>query len=153
MRIVAALMLAAAAACSAQTPEGVWRMQPQGAVFAVRAGQAPGVFELVLLDSPDFTLPSDAVMGTMRTTATPWVYDAAISSRPGLPDSPTRNFIVEVEPEEGRLKMKPYRGRRSLSIRRWAGYLFRLSVDYPNRPDDHDGAVRLSPNPGNIVYL
>lgn len=108
---------------------------------------------MVLIDSDDYTTITGATMGTMEPTATPWVYDAAIYTTPGARDSRTEHCIIKIDPEAGRLTMQPYRRNQRLSIRRWAGYLFRLTVDSPNRPDDYDGAVRLSPGPGNIVIL
>lgn len=137
----------------ATPPEGIWRMLPEGAVFAVRPAPAAGCYELVVLDSPDYTVAPGTPMGTMSPTATPWVYDAALSGAPGRAGSAVRNFMVEVDPEGGRLKMRSYSGSHRLSVRRWAGYLFRLSVDPPNRPDSDDGAVRLAPQPGEIVFL
>lgn len=134
-------------------PLGIWQMHPGGAVFAIEAGADADHFDFVVLDSPDYSVGAPCLMGTMEATATPWVYDAAIMSTPGRSGSAVRHFMVEVRPESGRLTFRPYRAGHRLSLLRWAGYLFRVTVVAPNRPTDHDGAVRLSPAPGNIVEL
>lgn len=137
------------APADATVPEGVWQMLPDGAVFAIKPGRSAGTYDLVVLDSPDYTVAAGTLMGTMQPTSTAWVYDASLKNASGS----TRNFMVEVDPEGGRLKMKPYHSSHRLSLRRWAGYLFRLSVDAPDRPDTYDGAVRMAPQPGEVVFL
>lgn len=138
---------------SAPAPLGIWQMHPGGAVFAIREGADADHFDLEVLDTPDYTVATPCLMGSMEATATPWVYDAAVMASPGRSGSAVRHFMVKVQPEAGRLSFSPYRASHRLSLVRWAGYLFRVTIVAPDRPTGNDGAVRLSPSPGNIVEL
>lgn len=142
-----------AADASAMAPEGVWRMQPGGALFRVEAGTSAGRYEVFVVESPDFSVAPGARMGSMTAMASAGVYDAEFAENPGAAGSRTHHFIIEVDDEAGRMSMRPYRARAGVSFRRWLSYLFRVGIVDSDRPDGHDGAVRISPSPSGPVVL
>ncbi len=152
--VLLATAVAVTAAGNGDPRAGTWRMQPGGAIFTVTAGPAAGTYTLTIVDSPDYNVAPGALMGTLTATATAGVYDAELLREPGDRHSRKLNFIVEFDGENERMTMRHYRAESHLSLRRWLGYLFRLSVDRQNRPEGFDGAVRLKPLPaGDITIL
>lgn len=135
--------------------EGVWRFVPDGAVFAIvrEPGAFSGRFRVVVLDSPDMSIPPGTEVGSAARTAVPGKYDVRLHLRPagsrrlmaGFSDPST--FIMEVDPS-GRLTLTGYRRGKRVKINRWLPYFFRLRVeDVDTRPQGLDGAVRLAPDP------
>lgn len=152
MRLRACALLLALAAMGAGAQElradfsdpvaGVWRMTPGDALFEISHANAEGRYTLSIVDSPDYTVAPGAEMGFMVATATPYVYDATLCERPGS-QMRRHSFFIEIDPEAGRLIMRPYRATAKISFRRWLPYLFRVTIERSNRPEGHDGAVRV----------
>lgn len=160
----AAILALAASAGAGEPPErlqggscsapcgGVWRMMPGGAVFSVKDAGRQDTYTMRLLDSPDFTAPAGATIGTLRATARPATYDAEIYSKPGSGRS-AHHFIVEVDERLGRMYMRAYDPHGRISLRRWIPYFFRAGYREGEHPDELDGAVRIAPRPAGPVIL
>ncbi|MDE6854337.1 MAG: hypothetical protein K2J38_04695 [Muribaculaceae bacterium] len=134
------------------TPEGMWRMGADGAVFSVvREPGRQGVYSLTLISSPDLSIPCGTPFGTMTATGKPFTYDASLSrSLSGkvrkLSRRSYRDFIVEYAPESGLLTFTAYHRGRTLNVVRLLPYLFRFSIkESDTRPRGIDAARRISP--------
>ena len=132
--------------------EGVWLMSGDGALLAIerRAGSLD-VYDVVLLDSPDFTVMPGTQLGLLRQTARAGVYDVSLRTAPGLrsdyKDKLGRghDYVLELG-EDGRFTLSGYHRGKRISLRRWLPYLFRVSVvENSTRPEGLDGAVRVFP--------
>ena len=145
--------VSAAAPC-----EGVWRMQPAGALFALRSlGGRNGALEMTILFSESYGVYPYTVVGTLAPAAENGVFDAALSVDPAKGESRHNDhkFVVKYDPRSGRLSFAPYRSSWRVNLNRLLPYLFRFSITRENtRPSDLDGAVRIAPgNAGSIVNL
>ncbi len=143
--------------------EGLWSMSPAGggALFSIIAAPGrPGVFEMRILESPDWRVAENTLCGEVRAAARPGVYDCRMAADPSkssfAPALSTHTATIELASDGARLIIRPYRRRHRISLRRWLPYFFRISIHEENtRPDDLDGAVRLYPpipgaNPVNL---
>ncbi|MDE6277917.1 MAG: hypothetical protein K2M06_07400 [Muribaculaceae bacterium] len=132
--------------------EGIWQMNPTGgaAVFALTGAPGrPGIFELRLIDGPDWRIPEGTICGEVYAAAKPGVYDCRMSSSPGS-DAPSKfgAYTATLELADGgrRLVFKPYSKRGRVSLHRWVPYFFRVTIERTNlRPDELEGAVRVWP--------
>lgn len=133
--------------------EGLWRMSPAGggALFSILAAPGrQGVFEMRLLEAPDWRVPENALCGELRAASRRGVYDCRMAADPSK-QSFGRTFsdhtaTMELAADGSRLIVRPYSRKRRISLRRWLPYFFRISVYEENtRPDDLDGAVRVYP--------
>lgn len=129
---------------------GVWRSQPGQALFEIRATARQGEFDIIILDSPDYTVAPGANAGILRATGTPGRYDAAFNiGRPAM-DGQQRgganrfDAVVTISPE-GQMQIEPYRRRPRLNLWRFLPYMFRNPVEGPEHASDLGGAVRISP--------
>lgn len=140
--------------------EGVWRMTPGGAVFALDAvpGRA-GTYDMRMIFSPDLTIAPDTYFGTMTATADPAVYDASLLLDPsGTKGAKSmrrrRSFTVEFNTDANRMVFKPYSDKWTVNFNRILPYLFRFSVRRENtRPKGLDGAVRIAPDTDSPVGI
>lgn len=133
---------------------GIWRMgQEDGnaVICILPSAESDEKFNIFLLDSPDWTIPSGALCGEIKATADPSVFDCRMrefSDSRTLAEALSTNTTATVILTElnRRMTFKPYRRSKRISLRRWLPYLFRVSViEDSNRPDGLDGAVRLYP--------
>lgn len=138
--------------------EGIWQMNAVGggALFSVIASPGrPGVFELRLLEAPDWRVEPGALCGEVRAASRPGVYDCRMAASPGA-EKPLGlgkyTATLELDAADGRLIFKPYSTTRRVSLRRWIPYFFRIVVHEENtRPRDLEGAVRVyPPAPGSM---
>lgn len=131
----------------------VWQMTAGGAIVRLQnAPDASGNMDVIILDSPDFALAPGTCVGKLKRTVQPNVYDLALADRvhkgkKGAAGTMRSTFTAEFTPE-GRMLLKPYKKSWSVNVFRLLPYLFRVSVHRTDtRPDNLDGAVRLSPSP------
>lgn len=128
---------------------GVWQMRPSGAVFEVRPTARSGEYTLIMIDSPDYTVPAGICFGTLTAGAEANVYDASLLRKPqgdsAWHTGRSKSFVVRIDPAAGRMTMKEYRRHAGLTLYRWASYLFRMGVSRASRPEGVDGAVRIAP--------
>lgn len=128
--------------------EGIYEMPGDGAVFAiVAAAGSTGRWDLIVVDSPDFSVEPGTQFGYAVAGASPDVFDAKLYSglRAGR-KSKSHNFALRLG-KDGRLSFEAYRNSRRVSFWRWIPYLFRVTVvEENNRPKGLDGAVRLYPS-------
>lgn len=146
MRAVLSFLLLTIALCTgaANGVEGSWRMTSGSAEFKiVPSGSTPGSYDIVLLYSHDMSAPTGAIIGEMRTTATPGRYVASFASNPARPGSKRRNLVATLN-YNGSLSFEPFRKGKRVSLWRWIPYLFRVTVIQESKqPADIEGAVRL----------
>ncbi|MCM1068133.1 MAG: hypothetical protein NC418_11230 [Muribaculaceae bacterium] len=140
-------------ASASHIPAGVWQIGGGGAVFAIEPVAATGIYELRIVDSPDYTLPQGHIFGTMTHTGTGGTYDVSLAMKPrakshsGIPGRRT-DYIFTFDPTLCKLTMRHYRKGWSLNVLRALPYLFRISVsEHNSRPAAIDGAVRIAPPP------
>ncbi len=133
--------------------EGLWQMSATGggAVFELCACPGvPGVFELRMIESPDWRIPEGTVCGTVKAASRPGVYECVMSAAPGARrKSLTGDYTATLELDETgqRLVFKPYSRHRRVSLHRWLPYFFRVTLERENpRPSDLEGAVRIGPD-------
>lgn len=134
--------------------EGIWQMADGGAIFRLRpkAG-TPGVLEMLIIDAPDYTIPSGMVTGEFTPTAVAGRYDVSMLRTDGKGRLKTkaglkRSFSADIDVQTGTMALTPYDKGLSVNLFRLIPYLFRVSVtSKDSRPAKLDGAVRLSPNP------
>lgn len=144
---------------SATAPcEGVWRMQPAGALFALRPlGGRNGAMEMTILFSERYAVLPYTVAGTLVPAAESGVFDASLAVDPakGASRQNEHKFVIKYDARSGRLTFAPYRTSWRVNLNRLLPYLFRFSITRENtRPSDMDGAVRIAPgNAGSIVNL
>ena len=121
----------------ASSPEGLWQMAGDGALFYISpvAGRS-GRYSLILHESPDLSVPAEA-----------GVYDASLVLNPaGSGMRKTRNFIFTFAPDGSTMTMQSYRRGHKVNMLRLLPYLFRVSVaEVDTRPENIDGAERISP--------
>lgn len=137
----------------ASSPEGLWQMRGDGAVFTIvpRDGLAES-FDLYIIESPDLSIAENTYFGTMRRTGNGLNYDATLytdlkGSQNTLRNK-RRNFIIEVSADGSLLSLHPYTRSKRVNIMRWLPYLFRISItDVDTRPKNIDGARRIAPAP------
>lgn len=130
------------------TPQGVWRIGGDGAVFEVRpVAGTEGVYDLYLLSSPDLSIAPGAVFGTMTFTGAPGTYEARLRlDSSARTTSKKHSFIFTLSDDASTLKMRHYVRGKQVSFYRWASYLFRVGIhNVDSRPADVDAAVRISP--------
>lgn len=131
----------------------LWEFRPGGALAALR--ETPAGTEVLLLSSPSPDFGAPTVIGTLSATAREGVYEAdfpapervAIRSRgAGNP----RRAVVRFTAAGTRFTLEPYDTRRRITFTRWLPYLFRINLEKGHpRPNDIDGAVRISPSGGD----
>lgn len=134
--------------------EGIWKMTPGGGetMFAVCA--KPGSeseFDIIIIESPDWRIKSGTKCGKLWVAARKGVYDCMMLSNPSKPMSYGKyTATVELDDQGRRLIFKPYKKKRSISLKRWLPYFFRISItEEDTRPKDLDGAYRIyPPQPG-----
>ena len=131
----------------------VWQMTAGGAIVRLQnSPDASGDLDVIILDSPDFALAPGTCVGKLKRTVRHNVYDLALADRvhkgkKGAAGTLRSTFTAEFTPE-GRMLLKPYKKSWSVNVFRLLPYLFRVSVHRTDtRPDNLDGAVRLSPSP------
>lgn len=132
--------------------EGVWQMNPVGgaALFSLcSAPGRPGVFDMRLLEAPDWRIPAGTLCGEVRATGRPGVYDCSMTADPGADGPPAYGRFtatLELADEGRRIVFRPYSNRRRISLRRWIPYFFRIVVlEGDTRPSGLEGATRVYP--------
>ncbi|MDE6310293.1 MAG: hypothetical protein K2L96_00550 [Muribaculaceae bacterium] len=138
-------------AAASDPVEGLWQMSPTGggAVFELQAcpGQR-GVFELRMIESPDWRIPPGTVCGRVMAAARPGVYECVMDAAPGAKKKSLKGAYtatLELDDTGHRLLFKPYSRHRRVSLHRWLPYFFRVTLERENpRPSDLEGAVRIS---------
>lgn len=164
--VIAAALLCGCAACYGKAPRvvdlgtdirseiplcGIWRIGVDGAVFEIRTAGIDGIYSLYLLSSPDFTIPSGTLFGTMKYTGTGRNYDVTLLAHPAGKNNATltgkrHNFIFEFADSGDSFVMHAYRKGRRVNISRLLPYLMRVSVtSYDTRPNNIDGGRRIGP--------
>ena len=144
---------------SAPAPcEGVWRMQPAGAVFMLTPlSGRNGAMEMTLLHSECYSVSPYTSVGTLLPASENGVYDASLTLDPtkGSARHNQHKFAVKYDRHADRLTFVPYSSSWRVNINRLLPYLFRFSITRNNtRPSDMDGAVRIAPqSTGSIINL
>ena len=133
--------------------EGLWQMSATGggAVFELRACPGlKGVFELRMIDSPDWRIPEGEVCGRVKAASRPGVYECVMDAAPGARKKSLKGdytATLELDDTGQRLVFKPYSKYRRVSLHRWLPYFFRVTLERDNpRPSDLEGAVRIGPD-------
>ncbi len=143
------------------TPAGIWRQMPAGAVFEIQPVSGDkDEFRLVLLTSDDLSIPPGSAFGTMRRSAIAGTFDAELLHNPKNAGSwrnhaKKQRCTIEIEADNSRLIFKPYKSKLSVNFSRLLPYLFRFSVKHEEtRPEGLDGAVRIAPESlSDIIIL
>lgn len=129
--------------------EGIWRMTGQGALIAITAHAGrDGLFDIHLLDSPDLTAEPYTLIGSATAGIKAGHYDLTLVDHPGRLRPGHHNFIASFSDDGGTdyLRLEAYRRGHRVSLWRWIPYFFRVTVvQRSDRPDDHDGLVRVYP--------
>lgn len=132
---------------------GLWQAGGAGgALFEVRSTETEGLYDLFIVDSPDFTVAPGSFFGSMAATGKDRCYDAALLKHPradrqAAGDSRAHNYVFELSADGNSLDMRHYRKGFSVNFFRLFPYLFRVSVDRrSNRPSGVDGARRVGPD-------
>lgn len=132
--------------------EGLWRIGAGDDEVLFAIAPAPGrenVFDILLLESPDWRMPEGTVCGHASASGKPGVYDCRMLASP-LDRDPARirhfTSALELSDEGRRLVFRPYSSSPRISLRRWIPYFFRVGViEKDTRPNDLLGAVRIYP--------
>ncbi|MDE6097765.1 MAG: hypothetical protein K2G24_02645 [Muribaculaceae bacterium] len=136
--------------------EGVWRMtaSPESTLAITPSAGHEGMFDIWLLDSPDFRIEPCVRIGQAAAGAENGEYDISLTERPGDILARKRHFIAHTGENAMQIRLQAYRKGKRINIRRLLPYLFRISVtDNSNRPDNHDGLIRIYPSGGGIFTL
>ena len=140
-----------------QAIEGVWRLtaSPETIIAISSCGASDSRFDIWLLDSPDYRVEPCVHIGQATEGARRGSYDLTMCEQPGKKPVRKHSFIAEFENgDSGRLILKAYKRGKRISVWRWLPYMFRVTViDRTNRPTDHDGLVRIYPDPGSRLDL
>lgn len=132
---------------SAGVIDGIYEMPGDGAVFAVvSASGRSGRWDLIVIDSPDFSVEPGTPFGYAVAGASPDVFDARLYEELRSDRKvKSHDFALRLG-DDGRLSFEAYRNSRRVSFWRWIPYLFRVTViEENNRPKGLDGAVRIYP--------
>ncbi len=126
--------------------EGIWQFPSNGATIAITATSST-TYDITLIDSPKLNAAPGTVIGSAVATAKKDTYDGTLRSREfgkkGLIGTETVIFTIA---PNGRMLIKPYSTKHSVSLRRWFNRIFGLSiVSTDTRPKDIDGALRIYP--------
>ncbi|MGM9846199.1 MAG: hypothetical protein ACI30K_08260 [Muribaculaceae bacterium] len=130
-----------------RTIEGIYRMGGDGALFAIVP--TPGHthrYDLVIIESPDFSVEPGTKFGYAVAGGSKGVYDAKVYGRLRADRSnKSHTFALRVR-DDGYLSFEEYRNTKRISLWRWIPYLFRVTViEDNNRPHGLDGAIRVYP--------
>lgn len=134
-----------------RTIEGIYRMGGEGALFAIVP--SPGHthrYDLIILESPDFSVEPGTKFGYAVAGGSKDVYDAKVYGRLRADRSnKSHTFALRLR-DDGYLSFEEYRNSKRISLWRWIPYLFRVTViEENNRPKGLDGAIRVyPPTPG-----
>lgn len=137
---------------------GIWLTQPGSALISIEPTSPQGVYNLYVLDSPDYTIVPGTLVAHLSATADSQKYDAEfILPSTGLTGDTggnrTMSAVITLT-EEGRFTITHYRRENRLSLRRLLPFLFRSILRDSDRPGALDGAVRINPqSPSLIISL
>lgn len=126
--------------------EGIWRFPGNGATIAITASSST-TYDIILIDSPKLNALPGTVIGTAISTAKKDTYDGTLKSREfGKKGQIGSESVIFTVAPNGRILIKPYSTKHSVSFRRWFYRIFGLNIVSTNtRPKDIDGAIRIYP--------
>ncbi len=140
--------------------EGIWEINgnPSGGLIAITGTPGlPGVFDVTLLESPDWRTPAGTPCGRATAGSSSGSYDATLRAAysPAGRGAQDVRVLMELSEDGQTLTFRPYRKGLRLSLRRMLPYLFGVSVRSENtRPDGAlDGARRLWPPAARNISL
>ena len=126
--------------------EGIWRFPANGATIAITAISST-TYNILLIDSPKLNAVPGTAIGTAVATAKKDTYDGTLKSREfGKKGQIGSESVILTVSSNGRILIKPYSTKHSVSFRRWFNRIFGLNIVSTNtRPKDIDGAIRIYP--------
>lgn len=151
--ICAVLVLINLAAVAASPIEGEWQVTNRGARLCFRASAgAPGSYDIVWMDGPDFSITPGTVIGYANETPETGVFDCRVSTDPRGKGDKKRyaRFVIRLDADTGdTFKFAPYEQGVKISLYSLLPYWWRRPVKtVNNRPSGLDGARRVgAPNP------
>lgn len=141
---------------AARTPlgeiDGIWQLTGGGgemAIVPISESEPSKGYMILTLDSSDRSVLPGTVMGALFSSAKKGEYDAVVytASADGRLTRPKR-FMISLN-GENHLSIVPVKNRLKVNLRNLLPYMFRVSVSrHSNRPDNLNGAVRISESPG-----
>lgn len=126
--------------------EGIWRFPGNGATIAITATSST-TYDIILMDSPKLNAVPGTVIGSAVSTGKKDTYDGTLKSREfGKKGRIGSESVIFTVAPNGRILIKPYSTKHSVSFRRWFYRIFGLNIVSSNtRPKDIDGAIRIYP--------
>lgn len=145
--------------------EGIWQLPDGGATFAIERAEpstdhSPGSLRMIMVRSPWRSIRPGTVLGHLKPTARPGVYEAriysALAQRTGL--NLPRPFTLKLNDRASMLTFEPFKAPLKVNLFRLLPYMYRRIIEpQKSRPDNLDGAVKIFPptdsHPLTPVYL
>lgn len=126
--------------------EGVWQFNGGGEVLISKS--AGNGYDLISLDAPDRRIMPGTVIGTIRQTAVPHKFDAAVSTSYKSVANPRqwKKFVIEADHSGNFLSFKKVKGKVKVNLWRLIPYMFRgVVAPATDTREGLDGLYRVYP--------